>query len=140
MTSGLERTSTTNGLERTPTMRLYVSSSVQSAVLGRWPLDTEVTADKTGKFGRRSRSRRSTSGRHYKNGDPGANAADAEKGERLDLAIDSGSAACGLPSSVASEVCMQELIRPHQEFVAANAEKRVWIEDTHTRIPETRRV
>ena len=54
---------------------------------------------------------------------PGAHLVDAEKGERLDLTIDSGCAACGLPVSVASEVSMPELSRPPQEYVRANAEK-----------------
>ena len=59
----------------------------------------------------------------YKDWNLGANAVDAEKGERLDLTIDSGCAACGLPVSAASEVTMQELTGPAQEYVAANAEK-----------------
>ena len=43
-----------SGLERNPMTSLLVSSSVQSA-------ETEGTTDKTGKFGKRSRSRRSVS-------------------------------------------------------------------------------
>ena len=59
----------------------------------------------------------------YKNGGPGANAVDAEMGERTDLMIDSGCAACALPVGVASAVGMQELNRTPQEYIAANAEK-----------------
>ena len=43
-------------------------------------------------------------------------------GERIDLTIDSGCAACASPVGVASEVSMQELNRPTQEYIAANAE------------------
>ena len=52
-----------------------------------------------------------------------ANAVDAELGERIDLTIDSGCAACALPVGVASAVVMQELNRTPQEHIAANAEK-----------------
>ena len=48
-----------------------------------------------------------------------ANAVDAELGERIDLTIDSGCAACALLAGVAS----QELNRTPQEYIAANAEK-----------------
>ena len=44
-------------------------------------------------------------------------------GERIDLKIDSGCAACALPVGVASAVGMQELDRTPQEYIAANAEK-----------------
>ena len=44
-------------------------------------------------------------------------------GERIDLTIDSGCAACALPVGVASTVGMQELNRTPQEYIAANAEK-----------------
>ena len=44
-------------------------------------------------------------------------------GERIDLTIDSGCAACALPVGVASAVGMQELNRAPQEYVAASAEK-----------------
>ena len=48
---------------------------------------------------------------------------DPERGERIDLTIDSGCAACALPVGVASAVGMQELDRASQEYLAANAEK-----------------
>ena len=41
------------------------------------------TTNKTGKFGKRSRGRRSVSGKAYKNGGLGANAFDAEMGESI---------------------------------------------------------
>ena len=44
-------------------------------------------------------------------------------GERSDLPIDSGCAACALPVGVASAVGMQQLNRTPQEYSAANAEK-----------------
>ena len=44
-------------------------------------------------------------------------------GERIDLTIDSGCAACALPVGVASAVGMPMLNRTPQEQVAANAEK-----------------
>ena len=44
-------------------------------------------------------------------------------GERIDLTIDSGFAACALQVAVASSVGMQELKRTPQEYTAANAEK-----------------
>ena len=59
----------------------------------------------------------------YKSGNLGANAVDAEMGERIDLTIDSGFAVCALPVGVASTVGMQELNRTPQEYIAANAEK-----------------
>ena len=59
----------------------------------------------------------------YKDRSLDANAVDAEAGERLDLTIDSGCAACGLPPNAAAEVSMQELSGPPQEYIAANAEK-----------------
>ena len=59
----------------------------------------------------------------YKSGNFCANAVDAELGERIDLTIDSGCAACALPVGVASAVGMQELNRTPQEYIAANAEK-----------------
>ena len=37
------------------------------------------------------------------------NSVDSEKGERIDLTIDSGCAACALPVGVASAVGMKEL-------------------------------
>ena len=59
----------------------------------------------------------------YKNGGPGANAADAEMAERIDPTIDSCCAAGALPVGVASAVGMQELNRSPQEYIATNAEK-----------------
>ena len=59
----------------------------------------------------------------YKSGDLGANAVDAEMGERIKLTMDSGCAACFLPVGVASAVGMQELNRTTQEYIAANSEK-----------------
>ena len=56
----------------------------------------------------------------YKAGNPGANFVDSEMGERIDLTIDSGCAACALPVGV---VGIQELNRAPQEYIAANAEK-----------------
>ena len=44
-------------------------------------------------------------------------------GERIDLAIDSGCAACALPVGVVSAVGMLELNGDPQECIAANAEK-----------------
>ena len=46
-----------------------------------------------------------------------------ELGERIDLTIHSGCAACALPVGVASAVGMQELSRTFGEYIAANAEK-----------------
>ena len=48
-----------------------------------------------------------------------------EKGERIDLTIDLGCAACALPVGVASAVGMQELDTAPQEHTAANA-KKIW--------------
>ena len=59
----------------------------------------------------------------YKSGGFGAHVVDAEMGERIDLAIDSGGAACALPVGYASAVGMQELNRDPREYIAANAEK-----------------
>ena len=53
----------------------------------------------------------------------GANSLDSEMGERLDLTIDSGCAACALRVGVASAIGMQELNRAPQEYVAANGVK-----------------
>ena len=47
------------------------------------------------------------------------------KGERIDLTIDSGCAACALPVGAASAVGMQELDTAPQEHTAANA-KKIW--------------
>ena len=58
-----------------------------------------------------------------KSGGFGAYAVDTEMGERIDLTIDSGCAACALPVGVASAVGMRELNGDPQEYVAANAEK-----------------
>ena len=44
-------------------------------------------------------------------------------GERIDLTIDSGCAACALLMGIASPVGMQELSRTPQEYSAANAVK-----------------
>ena len=44
-------------------------------------------------------------------------------GERIDLAIDSGCAACAVPVGVASALVMQELNRTPPEYIAANAER-----------------
>ena len=57
-----------------------------------------------------------------KAGNLGANSVDSEMGERIDLTIDSGCAACALPVGVAS-AGMQELNRATRENIAANAEK-----------------
>ena len=59
----------------------------------------------------------------YKSGNLCANAVDAELGERIDLTIDSGCAACALSVGVASAVGTQQLNRTPQEYIAANAEK-----------------
>ena len=59
----------------------------------------------------------------YKSGNPSANAVDAEMGERIDLTIDPGCAACAFPVGVASAIRMQELDRTPQEHIAANSEK-----------------
>ena len=58
-----------------------------------------------------------------KNGELGDNAVDAEMGERIDLTIDSGCAACAFPVGVASAVGMEEFTRTIQEYIAANGEK-----------------
>ena len=44
-------------------------------------------------------------------------------GERIDLTVGSGCAACALPVGVASAVGMEELNRTPQGYIAANAEK-----------------
>ena len=54
----------------------------------------------------------------YQSGGFGANAVDAEKGERIDLTVDSGCAACALPV-----LHKQELNRDPREYIAANAER-----------------
>ena len=59
----------------------------------------------------------------HKSGNLSANAVHAEFGERIDLTIDSGCAACALLVGVASSVGLQELNRTPQEYIAANAEK-----------------
>ena len=59
----------------------------------------------------------------YKGGTLGATAVDFEMGERNDLTIDSGCAACALPVGVASAIGMQDLDRTPQEHIAANARK-----------------
>ena len=94
-----KKVTTISRQERKLMTRFQVSASGQSA-------ETEGTTDKTGKFGKRFRSRRSVSD------SPGVNAFGAEMGERIDLTIDSGCAACALPVGFASEVSIQELNRP----------------------------
>ena len=89
---------------------------------GRRSVGAEVTADKTGRFGMRSRGRRIISREHTRMGAL-VPMQFVQRKVRDGLMIDSSCAACGLPVSVASEVSVQELIRPPQEFVAANAEK-----------------
>ena len=59
----------------------------------------------------------------YKSGGFGANAVDAEMGERIDLTIDSGCAVCALSVGVASAVGMQELNGDPRGHIAANAER-----------------
>ena len=59
----------------------------------------------------------------YKAGNLGAISVDSEMGERIDLTIDSGCAACLLPVGVATAVGMQELNRSPQEYTAANGSK-----------------
>ena len=61
--------------------------------------------------------------KNYKSGNLCANAVDTHLGERIDLTIDSGCAACALPVGVASVVGKQELNRTLQEYIAANSEK-----------------
>ena len=103
-------------LMRKPPRMLQVSSLVLSA-------DTRGTVNETGKPGKESRNRHEISGTSYKSGNLCANAVDAELGERIDLTIDSGCAACALLVGVASAVGMQELNRTPQRYIAANAEK-----------------
>ena len=97
---------------RKPSRRLQVSLLVLS-------VDTRGTVNETGKPGNRSRNRLDNSRNPTK---LGANAVDAELGERIDLTIDSGCVACALPVGVASAIGMQQLNRPPQEYIA-NAEK-----------------
>ena len=99
-------------LMRRPSRRLQVSLLVLS-------VDTRGTVNETGKPGNRSRNRLDNSRNPTK---LGANAVDAELGERIDLTIDSGCVACALPVGVASAIGMQQLNRPPQEYIA-NAEK-----------------
>ena len=82
-------------------------------------VDTRGTVNETGKPGNRSRNRLDNSRNPTK---LGANAVDAELGERIDLTIDSGCVACALPVGVASSIGMQQLNRTPQEYIA-NAEK-----------------
>ena len=91
-------------LMRRPSRRLQVSLLVLS-------VDT--------RGGNRSRNRLDNSRNPTK---LGANAVDAELGERIDLTIDSGCVACALPVGVASAIGMQQLSRTAQEYIA-NAEK-----------------
>ena len=79
----------------------------------------------TGKPGNGSRNRLDNSGnpKSSKAGNLGANSVDSEMGERIDLTIDSGCAACALPVGVASAVWMQKCNRAPQEYIAANLEK-----------------
>ena len=74
----------------------------------------------------------------YKSGNLGANAVDAELGERIDLTIDSGCAACALPVGVASAVGLQQLNRTPQGYIAANAQKfrELGFKDSDTQISE----
>ena len=82
-------------------------------------VDTRRTVNETGKPGNRSRNRLDNSRNPTK---LGANAVDAELGERIDFTIDSGCVACALPVGVASSIEMQQLNRTPQEYIA-NAEK-----------------
>ena len=99
-----------------------VPSLARSVVLGQRSVDTEVTADNIRRFGKRSIGRRIVSCRLTTMGTLVPMQL-TRKRVRLDLTIGSGCAACGLTASVPSEVSMHDLIRPPQEWVAANAEK-----------------
>ena len=68
-------------------------------------VDTRVTVNETDKPGEESRNGHEISGNPTKV-ETCANAVDAELGERIDLTIDSGCAACALPVGVASTVGM----------------------------------
>ena len=57
----------------------------------------------------------------YKSGNLCAYAVGSEPGERVDLTIDSGCAACALPVGVASTVGMQEFNRTPQQYIAAQS-------------------
>ena len=91
--------------ERNLVRKLQVCSGVLST-------DVKSTTDVTGKPGNGS----TTLGILR-------NSVDSEVGERIDLTIDSGCAACALPVGVAAAVGMQVLDRVPQEYIAANAEK-----------------
>ena len=97
--------------------------------------DARSTTDVTDKPGNGSRNRLNNSGNPVR-----ILLILTEKGERIDLTVGSGCAACALPVGVASAVGMQELNRAPQEYIAANAGENLgaWVQDSDTQISEWR--
>ena len=67
-------------------------------------IDAKSTTDVTGKAWERIQKQAQKQRESYKAGNLGANSVESEMGERIDLTIDSGCAACALPVGVASAV------------------------------------
>ena len=103
---------------------LQVSSLARSVVLGRRSVDTEVTASKTGRFGKKLERQAHHQWQAFENGGLGANVVDAQKGVGLDLTIDPCCAACGLSVSVASEKTKNEKKGKHDKKKKEKRNKR----------------